>query len=89
MWLSTPKTLRSQITTIITASTFRMLFILRSMGMKLLISHNNKPATISTIKMVKRGIMICLCEYETVNFLTTKLSWTACEIVILLPVNFT
>jgi hypothetical protein len=51
-----PNTFRSQITTTITTTTLRILFILLSMGIKVFTSHNKTPTTIKVIIMVKRGI---------------------------------
>jgi len=55
-----PKTFSSQITTRITTTTFRILLIFRSMGIYELTSQSKTPTTISTIKMLSKGIKMVL-----------------------------
>lgn len=53
-----PKTLSNHTMTAITTTMFKILFILPSIGMKLLTSHRITPATMRTIKTLIKDIFI-------------------------------
>jgi len=65
-----PNTFSNQITTKITTTTFRILFIFRSMGIYELTSQSKTPTTISTIKTFSKGIKMSLNVYSKLSYFT-------------------
>ena len=58
--LRIPKTLSSQTIRTITTTTFKIVLMLRSIGIKELMSHSRTPTTMITSKIVNSGINIIL-----------------------------